>query len=129
MEDLGAADRAFVGLSHGLEDRFVGTVAAHDSMGTIEEDCVYLFAEAYLADVLIIFFFNLEDLGQLFHLLLQPPDLLLHLYALCVADLLRVSLHLLLVVDLAVVAGVSGGWRGAEDARLTKAHTALLNKS
>ena len=82
MEDLGAADRAFVGLSHGLEDRFVGTVAAHDSMGTIEEDCVYLFAEAYLADVLIILFLNLENLSQLSHLLLQPSHLLLELHLL-----------------------------------------------
>lgn len=47
-------------------------------MGTGQKDSVNLFAQADFAHVLVVFLFNLQNLSQLPHLLLQPLDLLAH---------------------------------------------------
>jgi len=104
LHDFGPADRTLVRLSHGLEDGLVGTVAAHYPMGAIQEDRVDLLAQANLAHILIVLLLNLEDLRELANLLLQPPNLLLHLHLLSVAELWVVAawprILLVFVLDL-----------------------------
>lgn len=98
------AYRTLVRLSHGLEDGLVGTVAAHYPMGAIQEDRIDLLAQANLAHILIVLLLDLEDLRELANLLLQPPNLLLHLHFLSVAELWVVAawsrILLVFVLDL-----------------------------
>jgi len=56
---------------------------AHHSVGAVKEYGVYLFAEAYLAHVLVVLFFNFQDLCELSNLLLQALHFLLHRRLLC----------------------------------------------
>lgn len=74
------------------------TVPAHYSVGAVQENSVYLFAQTYFADVLIVFFFDFQNLSQLSYLLLKPTYFLLHLYLLSRGDLL-VTGQVVLVAD------------------------------
>lgn len=56
----------------------MSAVPAHDSVGTVQKNCVDFFAQTNFANVLVIFFLYFQYLGQFSHLLLQPLDFLLH---------------------------------------------------
>ena len=52
--------------------------STHDPVAAPEEDRVDLLAEANFTNVLVVLLLDLQDLSELLHLLLQPPNLLLH---------------------------------------------------